>query len=325
MRPDGLVRPVRRDPTGAHGPTRGQARGKKWRSSSYGWYVPVDVDGTVVEQRILEQSVRVPARAGVTGWACLRWRGGNYFTGVDRFTGAPLPVPVALGGLHDIGHGRGVEVSHERLTPQEVEHVDGVPCTIPERALFDEIRRTRDRRAGVVTLEMAVAARLLSFESFRDFVEPGCSARTGVPFVREVIGWAGGDTRSPPEALMRLIWKYDAGYPEPVCNKPLFDLEGHLLGIPDLFDPIAGVVGEYGGLDHTETDKRSDDRAREDRLVAHGLSYFEVVTGDLANRPLVVRRMQGARDRALFLPADRRRWTLDPPPWWPAYAARMGL
>jgi hypothetical protein len=308
-----------------NGPTRGQARGKKWRRSSYGLYVPAAVDGTVVEQRILEQSVRVPDGTGVTGWASLRWRGGNYFDGVDRFTGVPLPVPVALGGLHEIGHGGGAEVSHERLTPQEVECLEGVPCTIAERALFDEIRRTRDRRSGVVTLEMAVAAGLLSFESFGNFVEPGCSARTGVPFVREVIDWAGGDTRSPPEALMRLVWKYDAGYPEPLCNKPVFDLDGNLLGIPDLLDPVAGVAGEYGGSDHTETDQRRDDRVREDRLVAHGLSFFEVVTGDLANRPLVVRRMQSARARALFLPTDRRTWTLDPPHWWPAYAARMGL
>ena len=115
---------------------------------------------------------------------------------------------------------------------------------------------------------------------------------------------------------MRLIWKYDAGFPEPLCNKPVFDLQGSLLGVPDLFDPEAGVVGEYGGHDHTEYDKRSDDRAREDRFVNHGLSYFELVTGDLPNRARAVERMRSARSRALFLPPERRLWTFDQPPWW---------
>src|ERR1700710_2338086 len=246
-RPKSLVRPVRLDPVGVCGPTRGQVHGKSWRRTSRGWYVPTDVDGSVVEQRILEQSVRLPAGGALTGWAALRWRGAHYFEGTDRRTDLPLPVSVVLGGWRDIGRDHAIEVSRERFWWHELEMVDGVPCAIAERALFDELRRDRDRRSGVVAVEMTVAAGLLTFESFAAFL-PSRNGWTGVPFVRTVVDWAGGDTASPPEALMRLVWMHDAGHPEPLCNKPVFDLHGGLLGGPDRFHPGARGVGGGGGF-----------------------------------------------------------------------------
>ena len=50
---------------------------------------------------------------------------------------------------------------------------------------------------------------------------------------------------------MRLVWVLIAELCPPLCNAPLFDLGGQLLGIPDLFDPEAGLVGEYDGAHHT--------------------------------------------------------------------------
>ena len=46
---------------------------------------------------------------------------------------------------------------------------------------------------------------------------------------------------------MRLVWRLDAGCPWPLCNAPVFDLAGELLGVPDLIDPVHGVYGEYDG------------------------------------------------------------------------------
>ena len=51
---------------------------------------------------------------------------------------------------------------------------------------------------------------------------------------------------------MRLVWVMDAGLPTPLCNEPVFSLDGQLLGYPDLFDPEAGSVGEYDGADHKD-------------------------------------------------------------------------
>ena len=281
--------------------------------------MPAETHSASVEQRILEQAVRLPplpdAVTGLTGWAALRWRGARYFEGIDRRTHLTLPVPLTLGGWHDLGRDSLIAKSRERLSGAEVELVGGISCVIAERAVFDEVRRYRDRRRGVVALEMAVAAGLLSFDSFRSYLRTR-NGWTGVPYVREIRDLAGGDTLSPPEAEMRLVWKLDAGYPEPRCNQPVFTIGGRLLGYPDLFDPVAGVVGEYGGSDHRTRDRRRSDREREDGFLEHGLTYFEIVTGELADRRAAVRRMRRARESALFLPEGRRAWTLEPPPWW---------
>ena len=116
---------------------------------------------------------------------------------------------------------------------------------------------------------------------------------------------------------MRLIWKLDAGYDEPLCNKAVFALTGQLLGLPDLFDPVAGIVGEYGGGDHRVDDRRRSDRAREDRFLQHGLSYFELVTGDLSGS--AHRRTTHAscpRPRPLCARGASASGPWTPPAWW---------
>ncbi len=49
---------------------------------------------------------------------------------------------------------------------------------------------------------------------------------------------------SPTEVRMRGMWQ-DAGLGRPLCNPPMFDRSGRLIGTPDVLDPVAGVVGEY--------------------------------------------------------------------------------
>ena len=41
----------------------------------------------------------------------------------------------------------------------------------------------------------------------------------------------------------------------PLCNPPVFDLHGKLLGYPDIFDPISGTIGEYDGADHKDIER----------------------------------------------------------------------
>ena len=311
--PEGLVRPVRLDPTGREGPTRGQSRGSRWRRTSRGWYVPADVPHCV-EQRILEQAVRLPSCGAITAWASLRWRGATFFDGQGR-DGRDLPVPLVLGGWADLGRDELIVVSRERFWPSQIEELAGVPCACAERSVFDEMRRVGGLCSGVVVTEMAIAARLTTLDRMWTYVS-GCNGWTGVPMVRKSLLLVSEDSKSPPETLMRLNWELDAGFPRPLCNKPVFDLDGNLLGYPDLFDPVAGVVGEYDGADHVERDRRRHDAAREQRFRDHGLEYFELVRGDLAHPGLVVQRMQSTRRRARFLPPDQRTWTLEPPPWW---------
>ena len=312
-RPDNLVAPVPVDPTGKRGPTKRQASGKRFRQTSAGLYVPSDVDETVVEQRIYEQAHRIRSGGAVGGWAALRWRGAAYFNGVSM-TGEPRPVPLVVGN-HPLRSDPRVHIDRARIAQTERVWNGGIWLTTVQRALFDAMRTADSEREAVVMMDMAAAARLISVGLMSCYVEQR-NAWTGVPLVRIALALASDDSRSPQETRMRLVWVLDAGLPPPLCNVPVFSKAGLFLGIPDLFDPIAGLVGEYNGADHKELDRRRSDNAREARFRDVGLEYFDLVEGDLRDRPSVVSRMHETRSRARFASPERREWTLTPPPWW---------
>lgn len=307
--------PVRIDPSGVEGPTRGQTRGKGWRQCAHGWYVPSRVDGDVVEQRILEQAVRSPLGGAITGWASLRWRGATFFDGMAEGGRRLLPVPLLPGGVGNLRRDPRAAVSRDQLAPYEHEYVAGIACTTVTRATFDEMRREGRLRPAVIAVDMAAAAGLTNVAEMTVYVV-GRAAWTGVPIVRKALALATDHSRSPQETRLRLIWVLDAGLPPVLVNRAVFDLDGRLLGYPDLFDPVAGVVGEYDGADHRDRARHQADVAREDRFRNHALEYFTVVADDMQDRGRVVERMQRARARAKFLPPESCSWTLEPPPWW---------
>jgi hypothetical protein len=276
--------------------------------------VPAELDGDVVEQRILEQSVRLPATGGLTAWAALRWRGAAFFDGTDQGGRRVLPVPLLIGGTGNLRPDPSVALSWEQFPPPERDVIEGVGCAVVERALFDETRRRKLLRPAVAAIDMAAAAGLLTVADFAAYVERR-PAWTGVGVARGAVDLASDDSRSPQETYLRLVWVIDADLPLPICNRPLFSRDGALLGYPDLFDPVAGLVGEYDGADHLVEDRRSRDRAREERFRDHGLEYVAVVTGELARPLLVARRLRSAYRRAPFTPEDERRWTLEQPLW----------
>jgi len=274
-------------------------------------YVPSRVDGSVPEQRILEQGARIPAYGAVTGWAALRWHGASYFDGLG-YDGEQLPVPLVLdSGVRPDPRFTQTET---QLAPTEWTVIDGLPVTTVQRALFDEVCRRPSDREGGTAISMAAAARLVSVDLFARYVAQR-RAWTGVPHVRRSLAVARDDCWSPQEHRMVLVWVLDAGLEPPLCNRELFDLDGRLIGVPDLLDPVAGLVGEYQGEDHKDGVQHRKDVAREERFRDHGLEFFELVGGDIANREVAVRRMLSARRRAKFLPPESRAWTLEPPPW----------
>jgi hypothetical protein len=210
-----------------------------------------------------------------------------------------------------------VTISQDMLMQHERRRIGDVWCTPVQRALFDEMRRRGSVRAAVVAMDMAAAAGLISVGLMRRYVVER-SGWTGVPLVRNALALAIDDSRSPPETGMRLVWLLDAGLDPPLCNQPVFDLSGRLLGYPDIFDPVAGLAGEYQGADHKSPERHRLDVERQELFRDHGIEMFEVVGGELSHRGLVAQRMLNARARAKFESEERRRWTLEPPPWWKA-------
>ena len=306
-----LVKPVPVDPSGRAGPTPNQARGPRWRRTSHGLYVPAAVDGRRPEQRILEASTLLPAHGAVTGWGSLRLARASYFDGL--IAAGELPVELVAGPGHARRPRAGVVWSQDRLDPADVWTLYGIRCTRPPRAVFDEMRR-RDLVDAVLAADMAMAAELLSIRRMRAYLE-GRGGWTGVRRVLAALRLAEENSRSPGESRMRLAWVIDAGRPRPLANREVFSDSGRLLGIADLIDPDAGVVGEYDGGEHSRARRRSRDAARDSAFRDHGLEVFRVTGWDARTPGLVRDRIQAAYRRA-GVSAMPRRWTLQPPPGW---------
>lgn len=91
--------------------------------------MPADVDSDRPEQRIMEQSVRLPDYGAVTGWAALRLAGANFFDGLDVDGSTRQPVPLAVGTTGKVRGDGQVCVSREPLSPDEVVVRHGIRCT----------------------------------------------------------------------------------------------------------------------------------------------------------------------------------------------------
>jgi hypothetical protein len=305
---------VRVDPTGHLGPTRMQSRGRHWRRTSRGLFVPSSVDPTVPEQRIIEAAAVLPAYGGVTGWGALRWAGGVWFDGLARDGRACLPVTLATMRCY-IREQKGIAVSEERLSPLDLTELDGLRMTTAVRSLCFLMRYAPTDREAVVFADMAAYSDLVSTNELAVYIaaHPGW---TGIPQARKALPLVEENSWSPWESRMRLAWMLDADFPRPLCNVPVFDRWGNHLGTPDLLDPHAGVVGEYNGALHLQGGQRRRDRAREEAFRRVGLEYFTMMSGDDLDPYGLVRRMEEARTRARWLAPSRRDWTTDLPRWW---------
>jgi hypothetical protein len=309
----GLVVPVRTDPTGQSGPTAKQARGPRWRRTSRGLYVPSSVDGHDVEQRIVEAAAVLPTIGGVTGWAALRWCGAGWFSGLlgDGFTRAPVTL---VTNCADIRPQTGIAVSAERMNPRDFRVIDGMCVTLSERSVLFEMRYAGTLEDAVVTADMAMQADLTSTVALRRYAGT-LAGWTGIPLARRALDLVDENSWSPQETRMRLVWVLQAGLPTPLCNVPVFDLSGNHIGTPDLLEPISGVVGEYDGALHLEGRQRGVDVRREHAFRDAGLEFFSVVAADWQDRDGLTVRMRASYHRALRR-GEERRWTLDQPPWW---------
>lgn len=315
LRP-GLVWPVAADVQGLLGPTPDQARGPHWRRTSRGLYVPAEIDGTRVDQRVVEAGAVLRGWGGVTGWAGLRWSGGVWFDGLEGDGATLAPVPLAVGQNHPVKEQVGMCVSNAGVPPHHQVRVDGLRITTPLRSVTFEMRRAATVLDAARVFAQAAYSDLVSIDELIGFTEFELNAKTGVGTVREAIAQLTENAWSPMEVDMYHHWVETAGCPRPLFNVPVFDLRGRHIATPDLLDPVAGVPGEYAGIVHLLREVRDHDVAREGDVRGVGLEPVTMISADRYDPDAFVRRLHGAYARAARVPASDRLWTITQPRWW---------
>lgn len=306
----GLVAPVPADAAGTRGPTRAQARGRRWRRSSHGLYVPAGVELTV-EQRIVEAAAVLRAGEAVTGWAALRWERAAWFDGT---AGGVVARDVPLVADRDRAAQQGFTVSQEFLHPDEVVTVDGVAITSAVRSVVYEMRYAPTLGAAVVALDMACYSDRVSLEEVRAYVV-GLGPVTGIQQARDALALGEENSWSPQETRMRGVWTRRAGLPRPRCNVPVFDLGGAHVGTPDMIDPVSGLVGLYHGGSHLELVGAAADLKKDAAYRDLGLEPVGMLASDWADLPDFTGRLLAAA-RRVSASTGPRRWTVEVPDWW---------
>ncbi|MBM9458357.1 hypothetical protein JK386_00395 [Nocardioides sp. zg-536] len=325
----GIVVPCRADPRGLTGPTPGQARGRRWRTTSPGRFVPAGVSAEDTLQRIVEAAAGAPEGSAVTGWAALYWMGARWFPG--RSTGGvPLPVEISLGDRAAITARPGVRLCWDWLLSGDVVDVAGLPVTRAARSVTFLVRRCRSLEAAVQVIDMAAADDLVSVAEVLAYLAR-IAGRPHTRRLRHALELAEENAWSPMEVTLRLRWVQRRRV-RPLCNAPIFDHRGRHLLTPDLLDPVAGVVGEYDGAVHEQRAVRRRDLAREEICREVGLQLVSMISTDLRDTRGFERRLDAAYERAAAAqasyPGRERAWTLERPDGWvdtSTVAARRAL
>lgn len=304
-----LVGPVRVDPDGLAGPTRGQARGPGWRRTSQGLYVPARHEATP-DQRIVEAAAVLRDDEAVTGWAGLRWLGGAWFDGTEGRTGRRQ---VPLLARRDRTAPRGTAVSQEFLHPDQIMVVDAVPVTIAVRSVVHEMRHAATLGEAVAALDMACYSDLVSIAEVAAYVTM-LGPVTGIQQARDALVLGEENSWSPQETKMRGVWR-KAGLRKPLCNRPVFTLDGRHLGTPDLIEPDLGLLGQYNGSDHITLAGTAADVKKDAAYLDHGLETVTMLVTDTSDLDDFTARLLSAARRAAAATGERT-WTLDQPAWW---------
>ncbi|OBK79667.1 hypothetical protein [Mycobacterium sp. 1164985.4] len=216
-----------------------------------------------------------------------------------RWVDAGLPAEL----IHDNRRPpTGLVVHTERVRPDELVSIDGMPVTTPARTAFDLGRRTGSRVRAVQQLDALSNATGLKHVDVQAVIAAHPGVR-GVPRLRRVLVLMDGGAESPQETVARLAL-VDAGLPAPQTQVRVFDEYGQFVARLDMAYPDLLVGIEYDGPQHwTDPRVRQRDIDRQFALTELGWVIIRV-SRDLLHqrRATYVARVESAlRARGLRL------------------------
>jgi hypothetical protein len=313
--PDALFRGAfRRSTLIRNAVTEHELRGALWRHPHHGRYTWSGTNPEDPRQRILEAVSLLTDGCILGGWAAAFVHGATDLDG-RTWSGRLEPVLFVLPYRRRIRRA-GIRPIRTPVALADVVEIGGARVTAPLRTCFD-LMRLRTLEEAVVAADAMLRAKVVTVEGLADYVHQHTGWR-GVDTARLAVDLADSRAASCPESRLRVLWVVDARLPRPQVNRPVFNPDGLLLGVPDLLDCESGLVGEYDGAVHREPRRHAADNVREERLESHGLTVIRTTAIDLwQERRQTVRRLRDGYRRAMD--RDRRydRWTVDGPetPW----------
>jgi len=307
--PEDLDHPMTRGDASLLGIGWRELAGPLWRSPYRGSHVWSATDPRHPLQRALDAAGLLPDGGALGGWAAAQVAGVSELDGV--LAGRWQPVPLCLPPR--VVRRRGPTVVPWRcdLRPDDIVEICGVPVTRAVRTAFD-LARHGPLEASVIALDLLSRGRPAFLAEVADYLgeRPGWR---GVPLARRALGLASPRTRSPRESGFRLFWTLECGLAAPEVNASVLTTDGWMLGMGDLLDPTAGLLGEYDGAGHRDELQHALDNAREERIEDCGLVVVRLGHLDLVrHRARSRQRLLTGHARALRTPAGD--WTWQPGP-----------
>jgi hypothetical protein len=293
---------------------RGTLAGPKWQRTSRGFYRPLTDQPASTAQRILDTLPLLAPSAAIGGWAAAYVHGASWLDGIKP-SGELIRLDILSPALKRRST-PSVRYRKAMLGLGDISTIDRMPVTSLVRTAFDGARWAASLEEAVVFLDAMLAQTDIVGSEVAEYARIHHQLRSGARAFTAA-GLAEPNVASPWESRLRVCYRRQAGLSGPLINQPVFDFDGTFLGMPDLFDPDAGLVTEYDGEQHRERRQHRDDNLREERLESANLVVLRADAMDLgSDRRSLVRRLWDGYRRGSQRDRTRDRWTLDQPPWW---------
>lgn len=199
----------------------------------------------------------------------------------------------------------GLLVRNERLEPDEITRVHGLPVTAVHRTAFD-LGRHLPRNEAVARMDALLRATSFSVDDVNALAAQRKGLR-GLRRLKSALELVDGGAMSPRESWLRLLL-HDAGLPKPMSQLPLLR-GGRLVAVFDLGWGEFKVAAEYDG-DYHRSDRRRFVKDIDKLRVADELGWIVIrVVSEHAPRE-VVSRAYTALTRRGWRPDRRQRASL---------------
>ncbi|BBZ11839.1 type IV toxin-antitoxin system AbiEi family antitoxin [Mycobacterium branderi] len=242
-------------------------------------YVAKDIDITAAD-RAKAAWLWSRRRGVVAGFSAAALHGSEW---VDAAEPAEL--------IHDNRHRLpGLHVRSDRLLPDEIQIVGGVPVTTPARTAVDLAcwHPTIPAVAGIDALARAAEIKDVDVQA----ILRRSSGRRGIARGKASLDLVDAGAESPKESWLRVIL-IQAGLPRPQTQILVHDDFGDVFARLDMGWPKVKVAAEYDGEQHRKDRIRYNwDVKRQEKLHRCGWIVIRVLAGD--REPDIIRRVRTA-------------------------------